>query len=493
MIGALLLGLVAGAIGRMLMPRDAFRGMSGPKSWGVSILLGLAGAALGWVIFTWALGIGDEDIFDWGGILSAIIGVLILLPIVTWILVERRETRRSRPRSRPPPRDHLRALSHRRTRNRSLSSLEAQAGANLPRTMSYAPAEDRYERMAYNRCSRCGLLLPPVSLGLWHNFGGDRPFGDEPGNHPTSVRPRHHPLRPREQLRPAVRLRRGDVRSPAATTWLPTATSWSSRRRPATTCGRARTGVGLAQVPPGQPRPEPPAPRARLRRHLLLAPLRPRDAARGDDGRLDSAVRQGKALYVGISSYSARETVKAAAILHSLGTPLLIHQPLVLAPEPLDRGRTTRRAGRRGHRLHLLLAPGSGHADRQVPGRDPEGSRASRESSLSPDLLTPETLAKIRALNDIAAERGQSLAQMALAWTLRDPRVTSTLVGASSVAQLEMNVAALDRLDFTAEELAEIDRYATESGIDLWASSASRTGEGPDGSETTRARSASVP
>ena len=190
-------------------------------------------------------------------------------------------------------------------------------------------------------------------------------------------------------------------------------------------------------------------------------------------GALDTAVRQGKALYVGISSYSAEKTAEAAAILHDLGTPLLIHPALVLDAEPLDRARTARHAGRARCRLHHVLASGPGHADRQVPRRDPGGSRASRPSSLSPNLLTDETLAKIRALNDLAARRGQTLAQMALAWTLRDSRVTSTLVGASSVAQLEANVGALDKLDFTDEALAEIDRYATESEINIWSASSS--------------------
>jgi L-glyceraldehyde 3-phosphate reductase len=188
-------------------------------------------------------------------------------------------------------------------------------------------------------------------------------------------------------------------------------------------------------------------------------------------GALDAAVRQGKALYAGISSYSPEKTREAAAIMRSLGTPIVIHQPSYsmlnrwIEPELLD----------------VLEAEGIGCigfsplaqgvlTDRYLEGI-PEGSRASENTSLSPDQLNEQTLAKVRALNEIAARRGQTLAQMALAWTLRDPRMTSTLVGASSVQQLESNVAALENLDFTPEELAEIDQYATESDINLWARS----------------------
>jgi L-glyceraldehyde 3-phosphate reductase len=188
-------------------------------------------------------------------------------------------------------------------------------------------------------------------------------------------------------------------------------------------------------------------------------------------GALDSAVRQGKALYVGVSSYSAGKTAEAAAILRGLGTPLLIHQPSYsmlnrwIEPELLE---TLSELGV-GCIGFSPLAQGM-LTDRYLDGI-PEGSRASHPGTLSPDLLTDETLAKIRALNEIAARRDQTLAQMALAWTLRDPRMTSTLLGASSVAQLEVNVAGLDNPDFTAEELAAIDRYATESEINIWAES----------------------
>jgi L-glyceraldehyde 3-phosphate reductase len=189
-------------------------------------------------------------------------------------------------------------------------------------------------------------------------------------------------------------------------------------------------------------------------------------------GALDAAVRQGKALYAGISSYSAEKTREAAAIMRGLGTPLLIHQPSYsllnrwIEEELLD----TLAAEGIGCIVFSPLAQGM-LTDKYLQGV-PEGSRAAaRGSSLSGDLLSAQTLEKVRALNEVAKRRGQTLAQLALAWTLRDPRVTSALIGASSVEQLEANVASLDRLDFAAEELAEIDRHATESGINIWAAS----------------------
>jgi L-glyceraldehyde 3-phosphate reductase len=190
-------------------------------------------------------------------------------------------------------------------------------------------------------------------------------------------------------------------------------------------------------------------------------------------GALDTAVRQGKALYVGISSYSAEKTREAAAILRELGTPCVIHQPSYsmlnrwIEPDLLDA------LGELGIGCIVFSPLAQGMLTDKYLDGIPEGSRASRESSLSPDLLTPETREKIRALNEIAGRRGQSLAQMAVAWVLRDERVTSALVGASSVAQLEANVAALENLDFSTDELVEIDKYATDSGINLWAGSSS--------------------
>ena len=189
-------------------------------------------------------------------------------------------------------------------------------------------------------------------------------------------------------------------------------------------------------------------------------------------GALDTAVRQGKALYAGISSYSAAKTREAAAIARDLGTPIVIHQPSYsmlnrwVEPELLDV------LGDEGIGCIAFSPLAQGMlTDRYLDGV-PADSRAGREgTALSASQLTEESLAKVRALNEIAAARGQSLAQMAIAWVLRDQRVTSALIGASSVEQLEANVAALDRLDFDEDELAEIDRHATESDINLWARS----------------------
>src|SRR5262249_27423836 len=188
-------------------------------------------------------------------------------------------------------------------------------------------------------------------------------------------------------------------------------------------------------------------------------------------GAVATAVQQGKAFYAGISSYSAAKTSEAAAILRDLGVPLLIHQPSYsmfnrwIEAELLDVLETEGV----GCIAFSPLAQGL-LTDRYVAGV-PEGSRASRPSSLSPDQLSEQTMVRVRALNEIARERGQTLAQLAIAWVLRDPRVTSALIGASSVEQLEANVAALRKRSFTDDELAEIDRYATESDINLWAAS----------------------
>ena len=188
-------------------------------------------------------------------------------------------------------------------------------------------------------------------------------------------------------------------------------------------------------------------------------------------GALDAAVRTGKALYAGISSYSAAKTREAAAILRRLGTPLLIHQPSYsmlnrwIEPELLDV------LGEEGIGCITLSPLAQGMLTDKYLHGIPQGSRASENSSLSPDLLTEENLDRIRALNETAARRGQSLAQMALAWTLRDPRVTSTLIGVSSVAQLEDSLGALDQRSFTTGELAEIDRYASDGKVNIWAAS----------------------
>jgi L-glyceraldehyde 3-phosphate reductase len=338
--------------------------------------------------------------------------------------------------------------------------------------MTYVAASDRYAGMRYNRCGASGLLLPAVSLGLWNNFGDDRPLDSS-----------------RAIVRRAFDL--GITHFDLANNYGPPYGSAEENfgRLLAQDLAPYRDELVISTKAGYDMWPGPYGDRGS--RKYLLASLDQSLSRMGLDyvdifyshrfdpdtpleetmGALDSAVRQGKALHVGISSYSAAKTREAAAILRSLGTRLLIHQPSYsllnrwIEPELLD---TLEQEGI-GCIVFSPLAQGM-LTDKYLDGI-PQGSRASRESSLSPDLLTDETLAKIRALNEIAGQRGQSLAQMALAWTLRDPRVTSTLIGASSVGQLEANVAALDNLEFTPEELAEIDRYATESGINLWATS----------------------
>jgi len=338
--------------------------------------------------------------------------------------------------------------------------------------VTYLAADERYERMVYRRCGRSGLLLPAISLGLWWNFGSVDPFernraivrrGFDVGITHFDLANNYGPpygsaegtfgrllgedLRPyRDEL--VISTKAGyDM-------WPGPYGEWGSRKYLLASLDQSLARMGLDYVDifyshrfdPGTPLEE-------------------------TMGALDSAVRAGKALYVGISSYSADQTREAAAILRELGTPLLVNQPSYsmlnrwIEPELLDA------VGELGVGCIVFSPLAQGMLTEKYLDGIPEGSRASRPSSLSPDLISGDALARIRALNEIAARRGQTLAQMALAWSLRDPRVTSALIGASSVAQLDDNIAALDRVDFGDEELAEIDRYATDTGINIWATS----------------------
>jgi L-glyceraldehyde 3-phosphate reductase len=337
--------------------------------------------------------------------------------------------------------------------------------------MTHAAAEDRYDSMTYRRTGRSGLDLPAVSLGLWHNFGDDVPldrqrailrrafdlgithfdlannYGPPYGSAETNFG-RHL----REDFRPY----RDELVLSTKAGWDmwpgPYGQGGGSRKHVLASLDQSLARMGLDHVDVFYShRPDPTTP---LEETM---------------GALDTAVRSGRALYAGISSYSPEDTARAAAILADLGTPLLIHQP---SYSMLNRWIETEGL------LDTLADVGAGCiafsplaqgmlTDKYLGGI-PEGSRASQGKSLSPDLLTDEALTHVRALGELAAGRGQSLAQMALAWALRDPRVTSVLIGASSVRQLEQNVGALDRLDFTAEELARIDGHAVDAGIDLW-------------------------
>jgi len=358
------------------------------------------------------------------------------------------------------------------TRDRSLVPLRLHHRWEC--LMTHMPADDRYERMQYRRSGDSGLQLPAVSLGLWNNFGHDHPYdtsraivrrafdlgithfdlannyGPPYGSAEENFgRMIENDLRPfRDEL--AISTKAGyDM-------WPGPYGEWGSRKYLLSSLDQSLSRMKLDYV------------------DLFYSHRFDPDTPLAETmGALDTAVRQGKALYVGISSYSAEKTREAAAILRELGTPCVIHQPSYsmlnrwIEPDLIDA------LGELGIGCIVFSPLAQGMLTDKYLDGIPEGSRASRESSLSPDLLTPQALEKIRALNEIAERRGQSLAQMAVAWVLRDERVTSALVGASSVAQLEANVAALENLDFSTDELAEIDKYATDSGINLWAGSSS--------------------
>ncbi len=338
--------------------------------------------------------------------------------------------------------------------------------------MPYTADSNRYERMQYRRCGRSGLQLPAITLGLWHNFGGDRPletsrailrrafdlgvthfdlannYGPPYGSaEETFGRVMHDDLRPyRDEL--VISTKAGyDM-------WPGPYGEWGSRKYLLASLDQSLERMGLEYVD--------------IFYSHRFDPDTPLEETMGA---LDTAVRSGRALYAGISSYSPEKTREAYAILRDLGTPLLIHQPSYsllnrwIEPDLLDT------LGELGVGCIGFSPLAQGMLTDKYLNGIPEGSRAASNTSLSPDLLTDEALAKIRALNEFAAGRGQSLAQMALAWTLRDPRMTSTLIGASSVAQLEDSLGALKCLDFSDDELVEIDRWATDAHINIWARS----------------------
>jgi L-glyceraldehyde 3-phosphate reductase len=328
--------------------------------------------------------------------------------------------------------------------------------------------------MPYRRCGRSGLLLPAISLGLWQNFGDDRPLADSRAilRRAFDLGITHFDLANNygppygsaeinfgrifaEDFRPyrdelVVSTKAGyDM-------WPGPYGEWGSRKYLLASLDQSLARMGLEYVDIFYShRFDPDTPLAETM------------------GALDSAVRGGKARYAGISSYGPRRTEEAARIMRDLGTPLLIHQPSYsllnrwIEHELLD---VLEREGM-GAIVFSPLAQGL-LTDKYLGGIQ-EDSRVRRGNYFSAELITEENLARVRALNEIAGRRGQTLAQLAIAWVLRDRRVTSALLGASSVHQLEQNVAALKRLDFDADELAEIDRYAQEGDINLWAASSS--------------------
>jgi L-glyceraldehyde 3-phosphate reductase len=338
--------------------------------------------------------------------------------------------------------------------------------------MTYEADPGRYESMRYRRCGRSGLDLPAVSLGLWQNFGHDRPLDtsraivrrafDLGVTHFDLANNYGPPYGSAEEN--FGRLLRGDLASYRDELIISTKAGYDmwpgpygdhgSRKYLLASLDQSLGRMGLDYVD--------------IFYSHRFDPDTPLEETMGA---LDTAVRQGKALYAGISSYSAARTADAAEILRELGTRPLIHQPSYsmlnrwIEPELLDV------LGDEGIGCIVFSPLAQGVlTDKYLEGI-PEGSRASRDGSLSRATISDQMLAKVRALSEIAERRGQSLAQLAIAWVLRDERVTSALVGASSVEQLEANIAALDRLDFTDDELDEIDRYATESDINIWAAS----------------------
>ncbi|MBP2215748.1 L-glyceraldehyde 3-phosphate reductase [Arthrobacter sp. CAN_C5] len=343
--------------------------------------------------------------------------------------------------------------------------------------MTYHPADDRYDSMPYRRVGRSGLQLPAVSLGLWHNFGDDKPFADQrailrrafdlgvthfdlANNYgpPAGSAETNFGRHLKDDFTP---FRDELVISSKAgyDMWPGPYGEWGSRKYLLASLDQSLNRMGLDYVDIFYShRPDPNTP---LEETM---------------GALDTAVRSGRALYAGISSYSPEKTAEAAAILLDLGTPLLIHQPSYSMlnrwvengtpnlPEVLEQEGV-------GSIAFSPLAQGL-LTDRYLDGI-PEGSRAASNKSLSEDHLSEDNLRRVRGLNEIAKGRGQSLAQLAIAWILREQSkgsaITSALIGASSVKQLENSLAAVKNLEFSHDELTSIDEFAVESDINLWA------------------------
>ncbi|WP_169981849.1 MULTISPECIES: L-glyceraldehyde 3-phosphate reductase [unclassified Microbispora] len=338
--------------------------------------------------------------------------------------------------------------------------------------MSYVAAEGRYGPMPYNRTGRSGLRLPAVSLGLWHNFGDDKPIEtqrailrrafDRGVTHFDLANNYGPPYGSAEinfghvYQQDLARYRDELVISTKAgyDMWPGPYGNWGSRKYLLASLDQSLKRMGLDYVD-----------------IFYSHRFDPETPLEETMGALAHAVRSGKALYAGISSYSPERTRQAAAILRDMGTPLLIHQPSYsMLNRWIENGL-----------LDVLEEEGAGCiafsplAQGMLTGRYlngiPKDSRAAQGKSLDPSLLTEDSLRHVRRLDEIARQRGQSLAQMALAWALRDSRVTSVLIGASSVGQLDDSLDATNRLDFTQDELDAIDKDAVECGINLWAAS----------------------
>jgi L-glyceraldehyde 3-phosphate reductase len=352
--------------------------------------------------------------------------------------------------------------------------------------MTYVAAPDRYEQLPYRRCGRSGIELPQVSLGLWQNFGDDRPLTTQRAiirrafdlgvthfdlaNNYGGIAPGGSPLL-------------GDYGSPYGSAEINFGRILREDLRPYRDelIISTKAGYDMWPGPYGD----------RGSRKYLLASLDQSLGRMGLEyvdifyshradpdtpleetmGALATAVTSGRALYAGISSYSAERTREAAAILRDLGVPVLIHQPSYSLLNRWIEAELLDTLDEEGIGCIAFSPLAQGLLTTKYLDGVPADSRASRNDSLSRDQITEQTLTHVRALNEIARQRGQSLAQMAISWTLRDDRVTSALIGASSVGQLEENLAAAGRTSFTAEELAAIDRHAVEAGINIWAAS----------------------
>jgi L-glyceraldehyde 3-phosphate reductase len=338
--------------------------------------------------------------------------------------------------------------------------------------MAYAPDPTRYDRMIYRRTGRSGLDLPALSLGLWQNFGDDRPIDTQRAivRRAFDLGVTHFDLA--NNYGPPYgaaeitfgRILREDLAPYRDELIVSTKAGWDmwpgpygqgggSRKYVLASLDQSLARLGLDYVDIFYShRPDPSTPLEETMQAL------------------DTAVRSGKALYVGISSYGPAETRRAAEILRELGTPLLIHQP---SYSMLNRWIETEGLLDTVADLGVGVIGFTALAQGMLTGKYldgvPAGSRAAADGSFDRSWLSDEAVGRLRALNDIAAGRGQTLAQLALAWALRDERVTSLVTGASSVDQLEQNVAALERLDFTEAELAIIDEHAVDTGVDLWA------------------------
>ncbi len=335
--------------------------------------------------------------------------------------------------------------------------------------MTYIPSADRYESMPYRRSGRSGIGLPAISLGLWHNFGDDRPIDTQRailrrafdrGVTHFDLANDYGPPYGSSEIN-FGRILREDFASLRDELIISTKAGWDmwpgpygdlgSRKYLLASLDQSLKRMGLDYVD--------------IFYHHKFDASTPLEESMGA---LDRAVRQGKALYVGISSYSDQRTKEAIAILRELGTPLFIHQPSYSMFNRWIEERLLAVLDEDGVGCIAFSPLAQGLLTNRYLNGVPEGSRATKNDSLEMSMINEQNLANVRALNEIASERGQTLAQLALAWVLRDDRVTSALIGASSVAQLDDNLDALNNLTFTSEELARIDQYAVDGDIDLW-------------------------